>query len=242
MSDRDPRRLLDPSSELDPRLRALLQSGRDELPSSARLGQMAVRLGPDFAGAQPGGVARVLASRAVLPRLILGLVLAGAGSGVYLATRDAERAPLPALGESGSRVVAGAPAVSPAREEAVIASPGRVQQLDPGPSEAAPHARRLQPARVKSHATDPLAELALLDAAQSALGHEPALALARTEMHARRYVHGQYEQEREILAIEALLRLGRGELAQVRAERFLERFAGSSYATRARQQLARARD
>ena len=77
--------------------------------------------------------------------------------------------------------------------------------------------------------------------AQGALGTAPALALARTETHARRYPHAQYEQERELLATEALLRLGRGADAELRAARFLARFPGSSYATRARQQSALAR-
>jgi hypothetical protein len=45
-------------------------------------------------------------------------------------------------------------------------------------------------------------------------------------------VHGQFSEEREALAIDALLRLGRRSEAQARARAFLQRYPSSSHRER----------
>lgn len=68
---------------------------------------------------------------------------------------------------------------------------------------------------------DPLRrEIAILRAAQSALGGAPTQALVHAERHAREFPSGQLVVERELLAIEALVRSGRSTEAHARAARF----------------------
>jgi hypothetical protein len=82
---------------------------------------------------------------------------------------------------------------------------------------------------------DPLAaELALLQRAQASLASNPAAALALTEDHARRYPKGQLGMEREIVAVDALHRLGRHAQADRRARALLGRAKGSLYEERVR--------
>ncbi|WP_437532014.1 hypothetical protein WME79_03800 [Sorangium sp. So ce726] len=72
-------------------------------------------------------------------------------------------------------------------------------------------------------------EIQLLHRAQDALGTDPGSALALTVEHARRFPAGALAQEREIIAIRALLALGRAAEARARAASLLDRFPGSAY-------------
>jgi hypothetical protein len=76
------------------------------------------------------------------------------------------------------------------------------------------------------------AELELLQRAQELLRADPARALALVEGDARTFPGSPLIQEREVIAIEALMRLGRAGEARVRAERFLRRFPRSAYRLR----------
>ena len=65
------------------------------------------------------------------------------------------------------------------------------------------------------------AERALLDVSRAALaGGAPAEALAAAERHARSYPNGALAEEREVMAIRALVALGRRSEARVRATEF----------------------
>jgi hypothetical protein len=71
-------------------------------------------------------------------------------------------------------------------------------------------------------------ERALLDVARSALEREDgASALAATEKHERTFANGILVQEREAMAIRALVMLGRAGEARARADRFRKRFPDS---------------
>jgi len=70
-------------------------------------------------------------------------------------------------------------------------------------------------------------ESAILARAQDALAGSPARALALTDLHLARYPGGQLAQEREVLAITALLKMGRAAEARARAERFLAAYPTS---------------
>ncbi|HEY8038519.1 MAG TPA: hypothetical protein VIF15_01945 [Polyangiaceae bacterium] len=72
------------------------------------------------------------------------------------------------------------------------------------------------------------AERALLDVARGALEREDgAAALAATREHERRFPAGMLVQEREAMAVRALVMLGRTGEARARAERFRARFPNS---------------
>ncbi len=78
-------------------------------------------------------------------------------------------------------------------------------------------------------APDPLAdERSLLDLARGAIEREDgAAALDATAEHARKYPSGVLVQEREAIAVRALVLLGRTEEARARVARFRERFPDS---------------
>jgi hypothetical protein len=78
-------------------------------------------------------------------------------------------------------------------------------------------------------ATETETEVHLLQRAQSALGADPGAALALTVEHARRFPGGALGQERELIAVTALVALGRRPEAQARAASLLERFPASAY-------------
>lgn len=81
-------------------------------------------------------------------------------------------------------------------------------------------------------AGSPDAEMTLLGSAQAALSGAPAEALARCEEHARTYPGGAFADEREVLAVDALIRLGRRSEAEARAARFRVAHPGSAYLRR----------
>jgi outer membrane protein assembly factor BamD (BamD/ComL family) len=72
----------------------------------------------------------------------------------------------------------------------------------------------------------------LLERAQDALRARPAEALALCNDHAKRFPNGMLVQEREMVAIEALVKVGRRDEARARADRFKARFPGSTHARR----------
>lgn len=77
-----------------------------------------------------------------------------------------------------------------------------------------------------------LTEVALLGRAQHELVSDPGSALSATEEHARRYPSGALLQEREFIAIQALVRLGRRSEAATRAAQFRSRFPESAHLRR----------
>jgi hypothetical protein len=102
------------------------------------------------------------------------------------------------------------------------AGPG-VTSLPSAPSSsAAPSAASVEPPP-----PSPDTEASLVARAQQALRDDPARALDLTERTGDRFPSGALVQEREIVALEALLRLGRSDEARERGERFLRRFPGS---------------
>jgi hypothetical protein len=72
-------------------------------------------------------------------------------------------------------------------------------------------------------------EAALLRAAQSLVKTDPRRALALTEEHRRRFPNGVLVQEREVLAIEALSRMGSSNAAETRARDFGRQYPGSAH-------------
>ncbi|HEY0468635.1 MAG TPA: hypothetical protein VGC79_30785 [Polyangiaceae bacterium] len=75
-------------------------------------------------------------------------------------------------------------------------------------------------------------EFALLARAQAVLARNPGLALALASDHERNFPNGALVQERELVAIDALLRLGRRAEASGRAARFHQQFPSSVHGRR----------
>jgi hypothetical protein len=121
-----------------------------------------------------------------------------------------------------------APAVKAGAAEATTGS--ATAQL--GPAAAPQSSDPLAPAlrgRASMPAQDAAGELRLLERAQQALRADPARALAIAEQHRRMFTRGQFAQEREMIAIEALVALGQTRRAAARAEAFARRYPDSSH-------------
>lgn len=149
----------------------------------------------------------------------------------------AERLRAPAPGEP-----APAPEIAPGTPSAPAPeiAPGSPA---PPPPEATPRGARGRPARdaPPAGAAPPaedadalLREAELLEQARAGVARDPAGSLRSLDDHRDGFPDGQLTAEREILAIDALVRLGRADEARARARSFLARFPSSPYAERAR--------
>ena len=94
---------------------------------------------------------------------------------------------------------------------------------NPAPTTAAATPTRPRDAWVAAN------ETALLAAARAALTQDPQRALALTQEHTRRFPQGALSQEREVIAIEALSRLGQTSAARQRARAFERQYPGSAH-------------
>jgi hypothetical protein len=80
-------------------------------------------------------------------------------------------------------------------------------------------------------------EVELLRRARAALASRPRTAFALTEEHREHYPQGVFVQERDALAIEALLRAGDKDLARDLARRFIRAYPASPHAHRFRETM-----
>jgi hypothetical protein len=195
------------------------------------------RLGP-LLGETPVPVRPSNAGR-LSPALKLGLgVLALGGVGVVaLSARDAnEQARLTAPSTDSARPVSPTqPAASPpavAQSGPALPASAATAPLLPPLLPSAPPDRPSPGAQESAQPRPPAAasglpEDRLLEKARAALRQDPALSLALTREHQQRFAGGVLTQEREVIAIDALRRLGRSAEADRRAERFEQRYPGS---------------
>lgn len=222
----EPRRLLDDPG-VSGALRAALEAGR-ELPTDAELASLAARLAPLLGPGGGGGAAASAASGAsAAVKGAAGVLAAAATAGLvwWAASHGEPRASAPPRREPA--------AVAQEAEPAPVVPEG----IDPPPDLELPReeAPPRPPARPRAPAfeVDPEAELALIRSAQDALRTSPSAALARTEEHRRRFGDdGTLAQEREVIAIEALMRAGREAEARARAAAFAARWPRSAHRRR----------
>jgi hypothetical protein len=214
---------LEHSSE-DAVLRRALGAARRDLPDDARMRRLSLALsakladpgvdgsgGPapadGAAGASAGSAGGVGLAKAA--GVVLALAIAG---GLIHAARKPSPAP--------------PPAVTTAASVAASVTPPPAEEIDPVPTVSVEDLPVLAPS---ASAKPRESELELLRRAQSALGSDPARALAIVGDHQRLHPRSAYGQEREVLAIEALVRLGRRSEAVARADRFAAAFPKSAH-------------
>jgi hypothetical protein len=104
-------------------------------------------------------------------------------------------------------------------------------------SEDRPAAADSRPPSPKPAAPPPLdgeEEVRLLNEAHDALRTDPSRALSLANQHAQRAPRGTLAQEREVIAIEALVKLGRSAEAKQRAARFEAAYPNSAQLRRVR--------
>jgi hypothetical protein len=256
MKEQDPTRLSKLGSEVPARLRDALGAARSDVPSAARVARIAARFPASGAPAAPGsaGTAGAPLPSALSGALVgaaLGVVACGVGLLATTASPSEPRGQPVALAPQAATV--GSPAAPlPPRATAELGEPPASPTVSPVPKVALPSAAHGSPppsasapeplpappaaAPAPAVETGPVTNLAgevqLLQRAQQALGANAAQALALTEEHKRRFPSGVLAQEREMVALEALVRLGRRDVARARAASFLAKFPESPHRRR----------
>jgi len=172
-------------------------------------------------GAVKGGLAmKVIAALAVIGVASGGVAIAVKRSGGM----DAAPVGIVAVSTASAAPSASAASSASAAPSARIAPSARAS--------AAPSARASAGAAGVRPVESEEAEVKLVARAQDALRARPDEALALCSDHAKRFPSGMLVQEREVIAIEALVKTGRKDEARARANRFKARFPGSTHTRR----------
>jgi hypothetical protein len=180
--------------------------------------------------------AAALSGLALSKTFALGMVLGvGTAVGAYSIASLAEQRQPPA---SGAAFVASS-ALAPPRPPTPRTTPSSAEPLAarsaasaPGLMNPTPELPRLSRAPAADASAAPSGgfaeQLGLLDSASSLLRTgDPAGALDAVQRHSTRFPRSMFEEEREALAIRALVALGRHAAARSRTEAFAQRFSGS---------------
>jgi hypothetical protein len=225
-------RLSEASVNADDVLARAVRMAIDQDPSSTALASLRTRIDSTL---DPGGVHEPARSNEqavrALPRSRGIALIAILGLGTTLLAKSS-RDMVPARARPPMTV-----ATQPPPAENLLAplaapmQPGGVG-LDEGAPPPVKVAQRGQHRRREVAPIETRSELELLRAAQLALPNAPANALEYIQAHARAYPHGVLEQERELLAIEALLVRHEFKAAHARAQAFSTSFPRSVHARR----------
>jgi hypothetical protein len=202
---------------LDPELDALLEAERQRVAPGEALGRIASRLAVAPVAAT-GGAAKAgwLASHA--GKVALVAFVAGGAAGAT-AQAVATKPPEPRIVYIEKAAPPSAAAPAPPVPSAVV--------LPPPPVVAPPLPPRVAPSTSASSLS---AERALLDRARSELASgNAARAVVLLDEHAHRFQKPQLAEEREALAIQSLVALGRYDEARAEAARFRAMNPGSLF-------------
>jgi hypothetical protein len=260
---REPLRWSEPESDAPRGLAAGVHALRAEDGSDAQVAALRARLAPQLAAPTTALSATAGAGATSSLWIKLGGALLFAGAlGLYAFTRwsngEVEHSPRAAPAAAARPTTTSQPAAEASAGNATPAP--SVASAAPEPREPAGQrsgvrstitrtsknpskARREHAISPPSHVTTPApeAELALLQRAQTALDRDPGAALALAEQHAREHPAGVLSQERDMLAMEALVKLRRVPAALARAERFVRDYPTSPHNERVRALLERFR-
>lgn len=249
MNDKnEPRRLFE-SDDAPTGLRTLLVRAHEDVAPDAAVVQLLGRV--ESRGPMPGSAGRWAVRRST--KLLLAVALVGAGGAVWLGiSRDRaathvvvpppempglEQGPAPNAAMDPPAPSATAVEPEPAPEAALPSrtraggnrSPRVVRGPGVGETETAVFAG------TESASAE---EYALLRSARRALADNPARAMQFTDQHRRRFPNGMLTQEREAIAIEAEVRLGRILQARARTAAFFVLFPNSPYRGRVERAVA----
>lgn len=232
MNEQNPIRWRDPGSGVADGLREVMDSAALDEAGPDQLARFASRM-DSLASTPPGG-----AGNALLPsgKVMAGLAMLVGGAALFWVMR--EQSPAAAEPTRTPAVLAETERPTPRSITAHVApaasapEPSAAQELTSAPAQESARVSAPRPV-VEGGAGDSLAEeVRLLQAARESLAGDPAGSLRLAEQHRSRFPRGALTQEREALAIEALLRQGRTPEAQGRADRFRRQYPRSSHLDR----------
>jgi hypothetical protein len=221
----DPSRLFD-APDAPAGLKNALRAAQADVGNAQQMARLAQRLGPLLgATAATGAGAGAAASAKLGGAAKLGIAAAAlvAVGSATLFVSSPPSAPTPKPSRSAVASTAPAPVAPPVfvAPPATLSAPA---ELAPPPSSASAALTHGKPP-----AATPPSEAELLEQARAAIKTDPSRALQRANEHARRFPRGVLVQEREVLAIQALRRLGRDAEADRRADAFGKAFPGSAF-------------
>jgi hypothetical protein len=222
----DPGRLSDarPQSPLG----QLLASAERDVPSDQELAKLAGRLSEVLEPAHVPVAAPPGSS--LLAKVSVALGVAGLVAGGLLLSRRPQAGSLaPAQALPSATVLAPVPSADGALIALAQPSSLTAPIADSAPKPVQLRKSSAEPAKSAADGAEGLSEPVLLEQARRALASSPATALALTNQHAARFPHGVLAQEREVIAIEALRRLGRSAEADRRGAAFAQAFPGSAH-------------
>lgn len=215
-----------------PELRTMLESAVIDEPTPEQLASLRARV--DGLMTTPPGAPAGGAASGVAAKLIGGVALLtlGVGGGVWLARREVPPQPAPVVQEVAPPV-----AEEKVEQEQKEAPPEPVVVAPvPAPVPAQrPAVKRVEPAPPPAPTVDE--ELELLQTAMAA--PSPAESLALVEQHIARFPDSGLAQEREVLAVKALMKADRVDEAKARAERFKRRWPTSPHLLRVESLIAK---
>jgi hypothetical protein len=216
----DPVRLSQSPNEGDATLARLFRAGERDLPNAKELDSLAARLAPAV-GSPPEAPRRPPFAK--LGALGLGAAAVAALVAGYFAMRSPapDRAPNPSVPTAPSAPSAPPPSANAAPSVPAVEPPAAAEQ----PRASA----KPVPSALKSARERVPDEAKLLEQARRALSTNPSQALAITRRHQALYPNGALAQEREVIAIEALRRLGKSGQASERADSFEQKYPDSAH-------------
>ena len=244
-SDDAPVRLVeDPNAS--PALRSMVSQARGELPTSEEMEGFSQRVNAAIAaGLRPSVTAAPRARGSMLAapsgKALLGTVVLAVSAAGILSFGFGARGNVHQAASALAPLTSKSPVVASA--SLAFSSASFVSPIGTSPNNAATAVALTQPhaqARSRGAAVDAVPnklESALLESARAVLRTDPKRALQLTEEHEKRFPNGHLSQEREVIAIDALNRLGKRDAAKSRGAAFGQRFPDSAHQPRLQQSL-----
>lgn len=221
----EPRRWLDPASGASDELRSLMAVGAATPPRMPA--HLRAELAARVAQLPPPVVAAPWWTRVALAVGGVSLVVGGAVATV--------RTHKPVAHTPAPHVAVARPSAPEAPRVAPVVPP---PPPAPTPTEIAQVAARSEP-RPAADVRDDDREERRLEEARRMLDRDPAATLAITHALARTHRHSAFDEERDYLAMRALVGMGRTDAARRAGERFLTRHPTGLYSAAVRRQMER---
>jgi len=238
MSDQDPPRLSDLGDSENDFLRDAIEDSKRDLPDETRLAAIALKLGPGILGgaaaAGGGGGAAAGAGAAKASVAPAAAKIGAMSASMKLATAVAVTVAIggsavvvPKMISPSTSAVTVAPTTNTTSSGASSSSPTTNLALPPASASVAPPSPFASMKPLVIPPRNPDDEVKAIEQAQDALKTDPDYALAQCDDDAKLFPNGQHAEDREVIAIDALTRLGRMPEAKARAKKFHADFPNS---------------